>query len=79
MLLRSICGSLPCFADNKHPINTMPLEVQVLQNMSSQNTGAITIKLIGSLDTATPEHGHLGTDAIARAESQKEVAEWLAR
>jgi anti-sigma B factor antagonist len=31
----------------------MPLEVQVLQNMSSQNTGAITIKLIGSLDTAT--------------------------
>jgi dienelactone hydrolase len=33
----------------------------------------------GSTDAATPEHGHLGTDAEARAESQKEVAEWLAR
>ena len=32
-----------------------------------------------SLDAAAPEHGHLGTDADARAESQKEVAEWLAR
>lgn len=32
-----------------------------------------------SADAATPEHGHLGTDAEARAESQKEVAEWLAR
>ncbi len=31
----------------------MPLEIQVLQNMSSQNTGALTVKLIGSLDTAT--------------------------
>jgi dienelactone hydrolase len=33
----------------------------------------------GSSDAAAPEHGHLGTDAEARAESQKEVAEWLAR
>lgn len=33
----------------------------------------------GSTDAAAPEHGHLGTDAEARAESQKEVAEWLAR
>ena len=33
----------------------------------------------GSTDAAAPEHGHLGTDATARAESQKEVAEWLAR
>jgi dienelactone hydrolase len=33
----------------------------------------------GSTDAAAPEHGHLGTDAVARAESQKEVAEWLAR
>jgi len=33
----------------------------------------------GSTDAAAPEHGHLGTDAQARAESQKEVAEWLAR
>ncbi|GGI24786.1 dienelactone hydrolase family protein [Bradyrhizobium guangdongense] len=33
----------------------------------------------GSPDAASPEHGHLGTDSEARAESQKEVAEWLAR
>ncbi|MDA9434523.1 dienelactone hydrolase family protein [Bradyrhizobium sp. CCBAU 51627] len=33
----------------------------------------------GSLDAATPEHGHLGTDSEARADSQKEVAKWLAR
>lgn len=33
----------------------------------------------GSTDAAAPERGHLGTDAQARAESQKEVAEWLAR
>jgi dienelactone hydrolase len=32
-----------------------------------------------STDAAVPEHGHIGTDAEARAESQKEVAEWLAR
>lgn len=32
-----------------------------------------------SADAAAPEHGHLGTDSEARAESQKEVAEWLAR
>jgi anti-anti-sigma factor len=31
----------------------MPLEIQVLQNIGSQNTGAVTVKLIGSLDTAT--------------------------
>ncbi|MDN4983532.1 dienelactone hydrolase family protein [Bradyrhizobium arachidis] len=30
-------------------------------------------------DAAVPEHGHSGTDSEARAESQKEVAEWLAR
>ncbi|MDE5464252.1 dienelactone hydrolase family protein [Bradyrhizobium sp. CSS354] len=35
--------------------------------------------LAGSTDAAAPEHGHLGTDAQARAESQKQVAEWLAR
>ena len=28
---------------------------------------------------ALPEHGHIGTDAEARADSQKRVAEWLAR
>lgn len=33
----------------------------------------------GTGDAAAPERGHLGTDAQARAESQKEVAQWLAR
>jgi dienelactone hydrolase len=33
----------------------------------------------GMSDAALPEHGHLGTDAEARADSQKRVAEWLAR
>src|SRR5665213_323250 len=33
----------------------------------------------GSADAAAPERGHLGTDAEARADSQKRVAEWLAR
>ncbi|MBR0702310.1 dienelactone hydrolase family protein [Bradyrhizobium diazoefficiens] len=33
----------------------------------------------GSNDAGAPERGHLGTNAEARAESQKEVAEWLAR
>jgi dienelactone hydrolase len=35
--------------------------------------------LAGSTDAATPERGHLGTDTEARADSQKQVAEWLAR
>jgi dienelactone hydrolase len=35
--------------------------------------------LAGSTDAAVPEHGHLGTDTEARADSQKQVAEWLAR
>ncbi|MDA9517605.1 dienelactone hydrolase [Bradyrhizobium sp. CCBAU 11430] len=33
----------------------------------------------GSNDAAVPERGHLGTDAEACAESQKDVAQWLAR
>jgi len=33
----------------------------------------------GGNDAAVPEHGHLGTDAEARAESQRDVAQWLAR
>jgi dienelactone hydrolase len=33
----------------------------------------------GISDAATPERGHLGTDTEARADSQKRVAEWLAR
>jgi dienelactone hydrolase len=35
--------------------------------------------LAGSSDAAAPEHGHLGSDPEARADSQKLVAEWLAR
>jgi dienelactone hydrolase len=35
--------------------------------------------IAGAADAAVPEHGHLGTDADARADSQKRVAEWLAR
>jgi anti-sigma B factor antagonist len=31
----------------------MPLEIQILQNLSSQHRGELTVKLIGSLDTAT--------------------------
>ena len=33
----------------------------------------------GAGDAAVPEKGHVGTDAEARADSQKRVAEWLAR
>jgi dienelactone hydrolase len=32
-----------------------------------------------SSDAGAPEHGHLGTDPAARADSQKRVEEWLAR
>jgi dienelactone hydrolase len=35
--------------------------------------------MAGTSDAAAPEHGHLGTDTEARADSQKRVAEWLAR
>jgi dienelactone hydrolase len=35
--------------------------------------------IAGTSDVAVPEQGHLGTDAEARADSQKRVAEWLAR
>jgi len=33
----------------------------------------------GGADASLPEHGHLGSDPDARADSQKLVAEWLAR
>jgi dienelactone hydrolase len=33
----------------------------------------------GSADAALPDRGHIGTDAEARQNSQKRVAEWLAR
>jgi dienelactone hydrolase len=35
--------------------------------------------IAGTSDVAAPEQGHLGTDAEARADSQKRVTEWLAR
>jgi dienelactone hydrolase len=35
--------------------------------------------IAGTSDATLPEHGHVGTDADARADSQKRVAEWLAR
>jgi len=31
----------------------MPLEIQILQSAGNQNAGAVTVKLAGSLDTAT--------------------------
>jgi dienelactone hydrolase len=33
----------------------------------------------GTADAGLPEHGHIGTDTEARSDSQKRVAEWLAR
>jgi len=33
----------------------------------------------GTADAGLPERGHIGTDADARSDSQKRVAEWLAR
>ncbi len=35
--------------------------------------------IAGTPDATLPERGHLGTDPEARADSQKRVAEWLAR
>jgi anti-sigma B factor antagonist len=31
----------------------MPLEIQIQKNITGQETGAVTVKLTGSLDTAT--------------------------
>ncbi|MGC3961637.1 MAG: STAS domain-containing protein [Verrucomicrobiota bacterium] len=31
----------------------MPLEIQIQRNIAGQNTGSVTVKLTGSLDTAT--------------------------
>jgi dienelactone hydrolase len=40
----------------------------------------LPVQAIGSNpDAADPERGHVGTDAEARADSQRRVAEWLAR
>jgi hypothetical protein len=35
--------------------------------------------MAGTSDAALPDRGHLGTDTEARTDSQKRVAEWLAR
>jgi dienelactone hydrolase len=35
--------------------------------------------IAGTPDASLPERGHIGTDTEARADSQKRVAEWLAR
>ncbi|MDI1261711.1 MAG: dienelactone hydrolase family protein [bacterium] len=35
--------------------------------------------IAATADAALPERGHIGTDAGARSEAQKSVAEWLAR
>jgi dienelactone hydrolase len=35
--------------------------------------------LSGTADVAVPDRGHLGSDPEARVDSQKLVAEWLAR
>lgn len=39
----------------------------------------LPLHAIGGGDVAQPEHGHIGTDAEARSDSQARVAEWLAR
>ena len=39
----------------------------------------LPLHAIAGSDAGVPERGHIGTDAEARADSQKRVAEWLAR
>ena len=39
----------------------------------------LPLHAIAGADAALPEHGHIGTDAEARSDSQKRVAEWLAQ
>ncbi len=39
----------------------------------------LPLHAIASTDVASPELGHIGTDAEARSDSQARVAEWLAR
>lgn len=39
----------------------------------------LPLRVIAGADAALPERGHIGTDAQARADAQKRVAEWLAR
>jgi dienelactone hydrolase len=39
----------------------------------------LPLRAVVAADAAMPEHGHLGTDAAARADAQQRVVEWLAR
>lgn len=39
----------------------------------------VPLRAIAGADAALPERGHIGTDAQARADAQKRVADWLAR
>ncbi|MBR1266418.1 dienelactone hydrolase family protein [Bradyrhizobium sp. AUGA SZCCT0222] len=39
----------------------------------------LPLRALGGGDAGQPERGHIGTDAEARIDSQKRVAEWLAR
>ena len=39
----------------------------------------VPLHAIASADAAAPERGHVGTDAEARADAEKQVAAWLAR
>ena len=39
----------------------------------------LPLHALAGTDATAPEHGHLGGDTAARADSQKRVAEWLAR
>lgn len=39
----------------------------------------LPLRALEGADPAAPERGHIGTDADARADAQKRVAEWLAR
>jgi dienelactone hydrolase len=39
----------------------------------------LPLRALDGSDPTAPEHGHIGTDADARADAQKRVAEWLAR
>jgi anti-anti-sigma factor len=38
---------------NKHRKHSMPLEIQTIKSVSPKDSGAVTLKLNGSLDTAT--------------------------
>ncbi|MCP4619716.1 MAG: prolyl oligopeptidase family serine peptidase [Bradyrhizobium sp.] len=39
----------------------------------------VPLRTLDGSDPAAPDHGHIGTDAGARADAQRRVAEWLAR